>query len=58
MKLRLAIIGAGPAGLLLAHLLQRYPGMRGTLLEQPGVIEDGRVPWAERLGVAQVHRRR
>jgi hypothetical protein len=41
----------GGRGHLLACLLQRYPHMRGTLLERPGVLEDGRVPWADRLGV-------
>jgi hypothetical protein len=41
----------GGHGHLLAHLLQRYPHLRGTVFEQPGVLEDGHVPWAERLGV-------
>ena len=34
------------------HLLARQPRLRGTVLEQPGVLVGGRVPWAERLGVA------
>jgi hypothetical protein len=42
----------GGLGHLLAHLLQRHPRLRGTLLERPGVLHEGRVPWAERLGVA------
>jgi hypothetical protein len=42
----------GGHGHLLAHLLQRHPHMNGTVLEQPGVLPGGRVPWAERLGVA------
>jgi len=43
----------GGHGHLLAHLLQRHARLRGTVLERPGVLEDGRVPWAERLGVAE-----
>jgi hypothetical protein len=44
-------IGGGH-GHLLCHLLERHPRLRGTVLERPGVLEGGRVPWAERLGVA------
>ena len=44
-------IGGGQ-GHLLSQFLLRYPHIRGTVLERPGVADQGSVPWAAELGVA------
>jgi p-hydroxybenzoate 3-monooxygenase len=62
MRVQVAIIGAGPAGLLLGQLLQRA-GIEAVILEQrspeyvlgrirAGVLESGTVELLERAGVA------
>ncbi len=62
MRTRVAIIGAGPAGLLLGHLLQRA-GIDSVVLEdctqahveariRAGVLEQGTVDLLEQAGVA------
>ncbi|CAG9170755.1 p-hydroxybenzoate hydroxylase [Cupriavidus laharis] len=62
MRTRVAIIGAGPAGLLLGHLLQRA-GIDSVILEdctqahveariRAGVLEQGTVDLLEEAGVA------
>ncbi len=63
MKTQVAIIGAGPAGLFLAHLLQRQ-GIDTVVLEsrsrdhvearvRAGVLESGTVDTLHRLGLGQ-----
>src|SRR5687767_165340 len=63
MRVQVAIIGAGPAGLLLGQLLQRA-GIEALILEQrsaeyvlgrirAGVLESGTVELLERAGVAE-----
>jgi hypothetical protein len=42
----------GGRGHLLCHLLASYPHLTGTLFDRPGVVGQGQLPWAERLGVA------
>lgn len=39
----------GGRGHLLGHLLVRYPHLRGTVLERPGVVDQGQLLWAEKL---------
>jgi p-hydroxybenzoate 3-monooxygenase len=62
-RTQVAIIGAGPAGLLLGHLLQRA-GIAAVILEQrcaehvlgrirAGVLEQGTVSILDRLGLSQ-----
>ncbi len=62
MRTRVAIIGAGPAGLLLGHLLQRA-GVESVIIEdctqahveariRAGVLEQGTVDLLEEAGVA------
>ncbi len=41
----------GGQGYLLCHFLERYPHLRGTVLERAGVIENQKELWAEKLGV-------
>ena len=41
----------GGQGHLLCHLLVRYPHLRGTVLDRPSVIEQGRAAWAGKLSV-------
>jgi hypothetical protein len=41
----------GGRGHLLSHLLARYPHLRGTVLERPGVVDQRQLLWAERLGL-------
>ncbi len=45
---RLCDVGGG-RGHLLGHLLVRYPHLRGTVLERPGVVDQKQVLWAEKL---------
>jgi p-hydroxybenzoate 3-monooxygenase len=67
MRTQVAIIGAGPAGLLLGQLLQKH-GIENVILEQrsgeyvlsrvhAGLIEEGTVGLLERAGIgARLHR--
>ncbi len=67
MRTQVAIIGAGPSGLLLGQLLQKF-GIENVILEQrsgeyvlsrvrAGLIEEGTVGLLERAGVgARLHR--
>ena len=41
----------GGQGHLLAHLLLQHPGMTGTVVDRPSVIDDAASLWAGRLGV-------
>ncbi len=63
MRTQVAIVGAGPAGLFLAHLLHRR-GLDAIVLERharayvegrvrAGVLEQGTVDLMERLGIAE-----
>ncbi|MEO8280814.1 MAG: FAD-dependent monooxygenase, partial [Ideonella sp.] len=63
MKTQVAIIGAGPAGLVLAHLLQRQ-GIESVVLEsrsreyvearvRAGVLESGTIDTLSRLGLGE-----
>jgi hypothetical protein len=42
----------GGQGHLLSQLLLQTPHLRGTVLERSGVADQGEVPWAVKLGVA------
>ncbi|MEA2596224.1 MAG: p-hydroxybenzoate 3-monooxygenase [Thermomicrobiales bacterium] len=67
MRTQVAIVGAGPAGLVLSHLLQRE-GIESVVLEdrdrayvehrvRAGVLEQGTVELLDRLGLAdRLHR--
>src|SRR5690606_11011082 len=63
MKTQVAIIGAGPAGLFLAHLLKRH-GIESTVLEsrsrayvearvRAGVLEAGTIDTLNNLGLGE-----
>ena len=67
MRTQVGIIGAGPAGLLLAHLLHRE-GIESVVLEsrsrkdieatiRAGVLEQGTVDLMNELGVGERMRR-
>ncbi|HJZ47657.1 MAG TPA: FAD-dependent monooxygenase, partial [Roseiflexaceae bacterium] len=67
MRTQVAIIGAGPAGLTLAHLLHRQ-GIESIVLEhrdrayierrvRAGVLEQGSVDLLDQIGVGERMRR-